>query len=93
VAKELVWNERNLKKFWNYWSGKEDAYFKTIGIDHNRKSIKKIKRDYQSNPNFYGAYTVNELESLNEKVVSDVVFSLETIEHVLDNKMNEYFLI
>ena len=33
MAKELVWNERNLKKFWDYWSGKEDAYF-AIAFGH-----------------------------------------------------------
>ena len=134
MARDLVWTDKNLKTFWDYYSDKEEEYFtevfgdvivksfyqylnndpicvdygcgtgglvkalvsvgiKTIGIDYNQKSINNIKEKYERYPSFNGAYAVEELrKEKTNKIEANIVFSIETIEHVLSNNLNEYFL-
>ena len=134
MANDLIWTDKNLKKFWDYWSDKEEEYFteafgdvivklfnqyfnndpicvdygcgtgglvkslvsngiKTIGIDYNQKSIINIKEKYKRYPSFNGAYVVEELRKEKaKKIEANIVFSIETIEHVLSSNLNEYFL-
>jgi len=63
----------------------------TIAIDHNQKSIEKIINKYNSISNFIGAYPVDQLINNKIKINADIVFSLETIEHVINDDLNNYF--
>ena len=133
MAKDLVWNDNNLKNFWDYWSDKEEEYFsevfsdvivslfnqyfsnnpmcvdygcgtgglvkslvskniRTIGIDYNRKSVSNIKEKYQKFASFNGAYSVEELiAEKDRRIEANIVFSIETIEHVLNDNLDQYF--
>lgn len=133
MANDLIWTDKNLKKFWDYWSDKEEDYFtevfgdvivslfneyfknnpkcvdygcgtgglvkslvsngiKTIGIDYNQKSVNSVKDKFKMYPSFEGTYSVEELRKDEaKKIDADIVFSIETIEHVLSGNLNEYF--
>ena len=88
MAKELVWNERNLKKFWDYWSGKEDAYF-AIAFGHiiatesnGFKSVRYFSTDLNSNFNYskrnFIKYKLRSIKSkvLNHKLYKPLFFGI-----------------
>ena len=61
---------------------------KTIAIDDNKRSVELIKKRFSGYEKLIGAYTINSIKK-NEK--ADLIFSLEAIEHVLDENLDQYF--
>jgi len=61
---------------------------KVIGFDNNLSSLENIKERFAEDHNFLGAYHVSD-NSIKDK--ADIIFSLEAIEHVLDDQLSIYF--
>ncbi len=57
------------------------------GLDFSEESVRKVNEKYQDNSHFKGAYTPIEFNSINRKF--DIVFIIEVIEHLDDEKLSQ----
>ena len=56
--------------------------FETYGADTSSKSVEFVNKQYIEEPNFKGAYLMDDLFKLNKRF--DVIFVVEVIEHLTD---------
>src|SRR5688572_29425365 len=119
----IVWDERLVIKFWDYYSQFPEQYFtyqfggnivnvlsqyvkpggasldygcgtgfiinhfinsgfETYGADTSSHSVDFVNKQYKGQPNFKGAYLMDDLFNLNKKF--DVICVVEVIEHLTD---------
>ena len=122
-AQPIVWDEKLVIKFWDYYSQYPELYFtyqfggnivnvlsqyvkpgaaildygcgtgfiikhvinngfETYGADTSSQSVDFVNKQYKGEPNFKGAYLMDDLFKLNKKF--DVIFVVEVIEHLTD---------
>jgi len=119
----IVWDEKLVIKFWDYYSQYPELYFtyqfggnivnilsqyvkpgaaildygcgtgfiikhfinngfETYGADTSSQSVDFVNKQYRDQPNFKGAYLLDDLFKLNKKF--DVICVVEVIEHLTD---------
>ena len=122
-AQPIVWDEKLVIKFWDYYSQYPELYFtyqfggnivnvlsqyvkpgaaildygcgtgfiikhvinngfEIYGADTSSQSVDFVNKQYKGEPNFKGAYLMDDLFKLNKKF--DVIFVVEVIEHLTD---------
>lgn len=122
-AQPIVWDEKLVIKFWDYYSQYPELYFtyqfgdnivdvlsqyvkpgaaildygcgtgfiikhfirkgfETYGADTSSQSVDFVNKQYKGEPNFKGAYLLNDLFKLNKRF--DVICVIEVIEHLSD---------
>lgn len=122
-ATPIVWDEKLVIKFWDYYSQYPELYFtyqfggnivnvlsqyvkpsgaildygcgtgfiikhfvnkgfETYGADTSSQSVEFVNKQYKGQPNFKGAYLLEDLFKLNKKF--DVICVVEVIEHLTD---------
>jgi len=64
--------------------------FKVWAVDYARKSVEAVARRFADEKDFLGAFTVADLRQMDFQK-ADLVYSVETIEHVLGEQLGDYF--
>lgn len=65
------------------------ASHKAAGVDFSKENLKSVREDNANDSNFVGAYSIEQLADIKSKF--DVVYFVETVEHLLDNHVASTF--
>ncbi|MBT3360330.1 MAG: class I SAM-dependent methyltransferase [Rhodospirillales bacterium] len=65
------------------------ASHKAAGVDFSRNNLESVQADNAENSNFVGAYSIDQLAEI--KLKFDVVYFIETVEHLLDHHVAPTF--
>lgn len=66
-----------------------DAGCRVAASDHSIDAVERVKQRFADRPGFRGAWPIDAILGMTER--ADVIFSLETIEHVTDANLPAYF--
>ena len=90
---EEVENIYRKKKCFGLWTGiglliphllKHE--FEVTGTDFSHDSIEFVNKRFKNEPNFNGAYYIDDIININKKY--DVIFCIEMIEHINDHYLD-----